>query len=615
MEHSLSRIMHFAVLAIAVLPLALLPIQGSSASVHAGMYISLVLAVLAVASGYVISRKPQRFEIPRGALPISGLPLACVALVSVALHGPSLSSFVGYDIAVTTVAAISLYALTILIGSCAPPSTARTALALFAGVTALCGALAALLQFVIPDELRSVALLDAWPELSLLAAAAVIITAYILDTSRRAASRGWYGALGAANLLLLIIYPYGPAFALLACYAPLVLGYGLMRRKIFTGVPFALLAVSLCGAALFFFGSRVPLVSVPVDSVPSHAATERIVASAYSENPLTALIGVGPNRVSLAWDRYRDQSFNVGPLWDATVERAASTLLTFALTLGMLGVLALLLAPFLVFRHIWHRRGSLAGGGVETRPDPDLAPSLLALVLFSALCIYPCGPTTFFLTALAFGLSARTLSPSAITVTISSRWYRAISAIALVIGAALLIWALNMYGISQRDAARGAALFDAGAYETAAPLLGHAADRLPLPEYRVAASRAYLAWANTIPASDPLSAPLIAQAVRYADLGFADSMNSYPLTIHRASLYVSLLHDGYPDAAERARSSINAALLAAPYRPEARYEQARFLLAEGDRTEALTALQEALRLKPDYRAVYELLQEQPSDAQ
>jgi Tetratricopeptide repeat len=128
--------------------------------------------------------------------------------------------------------------------------------------------------------------------------------------------------------------------------------------------------------------------------------------------------GVGPNKFSFAWAKYKSQDINNTPFWDVVFNSGSGLLPTFASTTGILGILALVF--FFVLFIVSGIRSIFASvrGGANWE---TMAFFVLSFYLFVA-CFFYSGGAVLFLLALALagafiGLSATTHPKGAIVIS------------------------------------------------------------------------------------------------------------------------------------------------------------------------------------------------------
>lgn len=89
------------------------------------------------------------------------------------------------------------------------------------------------------------------------------------------------------------------------------------------------------------FRNRVPILNIPNEIIrPSWQDTFEVGKASFLHDPV---LGTGPNRFGNAWLSYKPASINQSPvLWNTDVDAGVGLVPTFAVTTGILGVLALL---------------------------------------------------------------------------------------------------------------------------------------------------------------------------------------------------------------------------------------------------------------------------------
>ncbi len=133
--------------------------------------------------------------------------------------------------------------------------------------------------------------------------------------------------------------------------------------------------------------------------MPSASVSARVLGLEDLSSPSNALIGAGPQSFDQAWNTYRPLELNATPLWKTVPDSAQDTVLTFAITIGLLGVLAFLLCP-LVLLYAWSRRMALSSEGVGALRVPIAS---LVVASFCAAILYQIGPSLFILSGASLG--------------------------------------------------------------------------------------------------------------------------------------------------------------------------------------------------------------------
>lgn len=138
---------------------------------------------------------------------------------------------------------------------------------------------------------------------------------------------------------------------------------------------------------------------------PSATATFDIMRSVYSEN---AFVGIGPNKFADAWRLYKNPGMNKTDFWNTLFSGGAGYIPTFAVTTGILGVLAWLAFLFSVlyagFRLIFLRSSS-----DRTWQFVGVSSLVAALYLWGMSLVYIPGPAMLILAAIFSGLLFLTL--------------------------------------------------------------------------------------------------------------------------------------------------------------------------------------------------------------
>jgi tetratricopeptide (TPR) repeat protein len=134
--------------------------------------------------------------------------------------------------------------------------------------------------------------------------------------------------------------------------------------------------VAMISVAFIFFGSTIngklfQVLNIPPvqDIRPSWSGTRQVISGIFKENNSASLVagkkdiilGVGPNRFFIFWQKYRPREINYTPWWSIDFNEGVGTIPTSLVTVGIIGALAwiVFLLRF-IFGGVWVMRSRYA---------------------------------------------------------------------------------------------------------------------------------------------------------------------------------------------------------------------------------------------------------------
>lgn len=591
--------------AIATLPLVAIPLIDLAPGEQKGSMAAFALSITCFAGAFYLLKGEVQIRLPRSIMILAGVPVVAVAGISMLGRQSFETMAYGLTLEVGTAGFFVVFAGAILTGSLLPRRDTGRLLSIFVVSVILAGASTAL-WYLFGYMQSGETAAGNWQQLSLLVLGALVVAVVRADTALSGART--LALLPAAILAGLFFFlSYAPAASaailMLLAASAAILAYQRARR-----IPWYSI-----GAAVFLGALLLPGVASPLSrewplAKPSLQITTLIIGYEYYESPRDAFLGGGPNTFARAWERFRPLALNSTPLWAITPGAGYSTFSTLAVTLGILGVLALLCIPVGL---IWLFVASYVGMREETIFSRALPAFSLAIFSFVAMSLDTVGTPLMLMGALATGVTVRVLSPE-VAVDLSLRSMRYVTSF---VGIVLLVFGAWLMQVSARQFlaaefyARGRAMAasqdpaDPALYERAARAWGAAF-------YEMEASRALLTAANESAAngSPEMAGDLLERGLTLARAAANSDSVNYEVRLHEAKFYRALIETEYQGAAEEAGVSLNQAIQSAPRRPDVMYEAALLALARGDMSGAYASLRKALELKPDYEAARLLLE-------
>lgn len=528
----------------------------------------------------------------------AGIPLLAAAAVSLLWnHGGSAAVF-GANTETRTLGMYALFTVAIFIGAFATRQSARVfiycieasgVLLSFVGIAAVVG--------VLPTTL----LTESWVGIGSVLCLAALVAALESDSEKRLRYRILHGTIAAFTWVGALCLFVSGAACIAAGFALGCACFRIIQRPSISivFVPIASILLALAFALPPILGMRMPLAEVQPAVRPSFFLSGLIVGPFYADSPANAFVGSGPATFPETWNQYRAIELNASSLWDYTPESADSELMTLAVELGLIGLAALLIIPYTIWRRYRMR---------PTIEHEAAAPDAMVIVplFFLALaCAYPFTVPLYLLLGLSLGVALGGSDVALSRAEKRAERYVAFAIALCMVGAGVGTFAITrVQAIGAHRAHKAESLLARGDLSPGIDLLERAIAAWRAPEYLQRLALAYAQRAARAASEAPAEAGLIQQDLDRA-LAFADGAvdlqpRSFNTWVFRGSLYLALSELGVDETAEKALESFKSAQLFAPTRPDVPYFIARSYRALGEPSEAQAALLRALELKPDH---------------
>lgn len=365
----------FLIGALGVMPILFIPVQYAPLGfskvlfVVLGITLALVFYSLSVLRSGTLKLRPSL-----GILAI--WVLALVGFLSAALSGDFHDSFFGDSFGIHTTVFIALMALVITAVSILGEHKGNI-MHLYMTLTAvglLVGAYH-VLRFVFGASFLSFGIFtDAaatpfggWNDLALFFGLTLLLALVAVEQFPLTKwGKVFFGATVGVALLILAVVNFTAIWVVLGLVSLIVLMYALTKNRFKNALtqPEAdssntivtiVLSVAVFICAIVFVAGG-PSIGQLINSFtgisyvevrPSFEATFDIARSVYGEN---AFLGTGPNKFIDAWRQYKDPAINQTIFWDTPFEGGVGYIPTFAVTTGILGVLAWLFFLAMILR-------------------------------------------------------------------------------------------------------------------------------------------------------------------------------------------------------------------------------------------------------------------------
>ncbi len=270
-------------------------------------------------------------------------------------------------------------------------------------------------RFMMPETLslgvlggKTSNLIGSWYSLGLFAGLSAIVSLFVVELLPVPKNtKIFFSVVAAVSLILVMCVNLPLTWQLIGVFALLIFVYKLSfssnsneenKKAQFPAFSFGVVMVSL----LFFMsgqfiGNILPdkLGLVDVEISPSASSTFSVAKSTLKEDPI---FGIGPNKFNQAWVMYKPDIINSTQFWNTPFMFGSGLLPTFAVTTGIVGILAwLILIVLFVMNGVKNILWSIKG----RMNHESVLYFLIALYLMVAAFFYASG-VVLFLLAFAF---------------------------------------------------------------------------------------------------------------------------------------------------------------------------------------------------------------------
>lgn len=595
-------------LCIALLPVLFLPFSPIGLDLQKGILAALLLGVVLVLATYGVVRSARRPALTAPLLVLAVVPLLLVSIGSAVLNGQFGIAYVGMGFEMGTIGSLVLFCACALIGALANRAHIRLFYTVFIGAVVVVVA-SAEVMLLLGRSLSDLAFF-AWPQMSFSIVAALLAAAVLADTERRIPRLAFGGA--ALFLAVAFLFFFYPTAALaggtvLAVVALLQIWAAFAKKR---HLPLFVSAVALLLLVLFVSGFRA-MSTLPLDVRLTPQITYSVGSSIYLDTLKGSLIGSGPDTFAVVWEEERPSEFNQTPLWESTFREGYSTLLTWLVTFGFLGLFCFLLCPLALLvstgRALWQGSVALLFDGLF------VASALLVFFVYGAAVFYTIDLSLFLLGGVVFGFCGRLLTPAPPSIVERSILSRAVLAVGVFVCGAVFVFVSVHQIAAAYFHGQGIASFNSGEIVQARSLLGRSAELWPTSAYLRDASRASLEKVRqeaTGPSADnDATKKGIAETRRLARDAALSAPKDFSVHLSEGSILTTFVIAGVADLYPDAKAALTTAQELSPTRPEIRYLQAVLFSAIGSTTAALAEVQESLRLKSDYEPAVALFKQ------
>lgn len=351
---------------------------------------------------------------------------------------------------------------------------------------------------------------------------------------------------------------------------------------------------------------------------PDVSSTLSLVKESWKANPL---FGVGPNRFSEVWDKYKPVDVNQTQFWSTQFTSGSGFVPTVAVTTGILGLLALLSFLFL------YVKTGLKAIFSNTAGSPwrflTSASFFVSLFFWIEAIVYVPNITILALGFIFTGIFASTLVPQEVSKEIEINIFsnpktNFLSVFVIVI---LLIVSITLgYFVWERTVAsslfgKGAITLSNGDAQTARVQMAKAISLVPTDTYWRGFSEASVVLfnqaASTISSPDRMSETdranlqaIIADAIESAQGAINWNGENYNNWFTLARVYESFANAGIEGAVDNARAAYAEAEIRSPSNPAIPLGLARLDALMGKLPESRANIEKAISLKSNYTEAY-----------
>jgi len=548
-----------------------------------------------------------------GKLPLAIIPLLVILAISTAFSSSRIQSFWGMNFEPDTLFSFILYILFFfLLANLINESGARNLISVFllsSGILALLFLIQTFRPIFPWDFAKTPGFNPVGSAQALavfLGGTFVILVALISDKIiSKKTFQGLVGLLGVLLFIPILFINFWVAW-LGIVFGLTIIIFGVLKKLSRNLIlPLIILTISL----VFLF-LKLPLpniLNIPAEVNPSYQATLDISAKTLKESPKNLILGSGPSTFGYHYSLYRSADLNLTDFWQIRFHQGAAVLPTFLTTLGILGVLAILLTMAIFF---WQGLGTIS---------PAFIGGFYFLISWF---FYSSFPALFFASFLMMGLwQASFSSPKEFFFIQFPR-----KALAIMLGAVLLMVGsvIGLYTISQKYA--GAVIYAQGLNLIRAeePKLDEGIikinkattlDRKDI--YFRNLSQAFLLKINEVLANQELS-PEERQAELQRNISNAEiSANNAVLINPKDSLnwlQLGLIYENFitfniKGVEELAITNYQKAQELDPQNPQIPFNIGRVYFATGQLDKAKEALQKSIKLKGDFQPALNLIQQ------
>ncbi|OGZ12508.1 MAG: hypothetical protein A3D67_01780 [Candidatus Lloydbacteria bacterium RIFCSPHIGHO2_02_FULL_51_22] len=485
-------------------------------------------------------------------------------------------------------------------------------------------------------DANAASFLGTWNDLALFAGMTALLALITIEylTLGRKALFFFYGVLCLA-LLALIVTSFSLAWGILGVFALIVVVYRFSlvlfakkngRALAVRTFPYAALLVLLLSVLFFLAGDALQgaisstLNINKLEVRPSWNATTEIVKGTWQEH---LIFGAGPNLFVSQWLLFKNEAVNTSLFWNTDFQYGIGLLPTFAVTTGLLGLLALLFFLGTLFY-----RGARAFFAAGDEATHYFVFSLFGLLvyLWSATIFYVPGYPLVMFAFLLTGCFIALLAQKKFIGTLSFSYTndpRVGFATVLLLVACLIGTVVSGYFVVKRVVAfyyyadARAAFEERGDIARADYALGKAVQFHTADLFYRSLVDVRLAQIQRLFSEEGLDQEvlrtrfqeLFGSAVALGNAAIEEDATDYVNWFTRARTYSALVPLEIPGAYESAKEALRGARERNPQSPQLVLDEARLEIAHGAKEEGRKRIQEALALKNNYSdAIFVLAQ-------
>ncbi|MDP2789187.1 MAG: hypothetical protein Q8O46_04050 [bacterium] len=252
-----------------------------------------------------------------------------------------------------------------------------------------------------------------WNALGIFAGFLGVISLSVIEFFHISRMAKWIlGILLPLSIFFTAIVNFSLIWALLGIFALIIfvfktLSYSVAKQTENDNVRFPAFSLAVFAISLLFFmsgqfiGEFLPNrlgISRAEEVTPTLTTTMLIAKKTLTKDPI---FGAGPNRFGEMWAMHKTASINSGRFWDTYFDFGSGLLPTFAVTTGIVGIIA-----WLAFFYMFFITGMKSiFFTIKKRVNPEMMVFFMAsFYLFTASFFYPTGIVMFFLAFIFAGV-------------------------------------------------------------------------------------------------------------------------------------------------------------------------------------------------------------------
>jgi tetratricopeptide (TPR) repeat protein len=343
---------------IAIVPVLFVPLSFLSIE-PLKVFIVLITGVLGMLAILLYKIRQDSFFITKNTLFFSIAGVILSTILSTIFSNNLFISLFGRQISATSfLGIVSLFALAYTVFTFFEDTKEKTRLFLTIYVSGICAVLLNFISIVVPFSPtlgffvnNTVNTVGGWQDLGLFALFITLSSVLVLQFLKHSdfyKKIGWLGFVFGILIMILVnsimIFVLGILFSLLYIVFVSITQHAVETKK---RVSYEALIILVISIVFILIGGKTGIIinsvfNTQVSEVrPSLGQTIGITGSMFQQHSfVTGILGAGVDRFDTAWLLYRPLNVNMSQFWDLDFRSGFSTILSFVVTQGVLGILA-----------------------------------------------------------------------------------------------------------------------------------------------------------------------------------------------------------------------------------------------------------------------------------